>query len=175
MLALLVCMQLMEGGAGAGRRAVGRVQLSGGGGGEEWRERMRVYIHDTTLYKNASFNTAAQAVGRSASMSTESNQFGSVYVFEDPLTIGPARGSPTVGSAQGMYVYTGRSTFGSLWAFTAFFGKRGSISVMGGELMLFPSSRALPVVGGTGDFALARGLVNLSTLSYQAPTYFVLP
>ncbi|MCO5580224.1 hypothetical protein L7F22_034090 [Adiantum nelumboides] len=143
------------------------------GGGEDRRERVVVYIHDTTLLKNASMNTAAQAVGRSASMSTDKNLFGSVYVFEDPLTTGAARGSRTVGSAQGMYVYTGRSALGSLWAFTVFLEQRGSISVMGAELIMQPS-RLLPVVGGTRHFALARGLVNLTTIAFKVPTYFVL-
>eukprot|EP00250_Pteridium_aquilinum_P020097 c24699_g1_i1 orf=39-560(+) len=137
-------------------------------------ERLRIYLHDNAENKNASFNTATVEVQRSPTMSTVANQFGKLYIFDDPLTDGPSMSSPHIGSAQGMYAYTGRGNISAFWAFTAFLGERGSLSFMGAEVIVGSAPRILNVVGGTGEFALARGIVTLNTIAFHTPTYFVL-
>ncbi|KAH7387698.1 hypothetical protein KP509_16G037000 [Ceratopteris richardii] len=140
----------------------------------EREEKLRVYMHATMLYKNVTFNTEAVVVQKSPGMSSAAASFGEMHVVDNPLTNGRSLTSSQVGSAQGVYAYCSRSNVAAWWSFTAFLDGRGTVIVMGVEQIIGSSfPRVLSVVGGTGDFANARGSVLFNTTAFKFPTFYV--
>ncbi|KAL6963740.1 hypothetical protein U1Q18_034745 [Sarracenia purpurea var. burkii] len=128
--------------------------------------RLHFYFHDTLSGKNPT----AVLVTRPNTTSTESLSFGSIYMFDDPLTVGPELNSTLVGRAQGIYASAALESVSLLeainYVFTAGAYNGSTLSILGRNAIL-NKYRELPIVGGTGVFRLARGFATVSTYSFN--------
>ena len=146
----------------------------------ETTHKVTFYLHDLSLYKNVSFDTAEEVVAPKDVISPMAD-FGQIFVLDDELTAGPSSKSSTkvvLGRAQGIYVYCGRAQPSALWSFTAFLDGKGSLSFHGAERIFAntsnPPQRSIHVTGGTGLYQNAHGIASLSTIAFKVPTYVVL-
>ncbi|XVF00921.1 hypothetical protein REPUB_Repub04eG0043700 [Reevesia pubescens] len=95
--------------------------------------------------------------------------FGSVFVTDDQLTVGPNLTSDQViGNAQGIYVSAGQDALSYVmyWDFGFTQGEfnGSSFSVFSRYPVTLPVHE-LAVVGGTGQFRLAEGFAQVTTYS----------
>ncbi|CAI9094222.1 OLC1v1029921C1 [Oldenlandia corymbosa var. corymbosa] len=100
--------------------------------------------------------------------------FGDLVVFDDPITMDNNLHSTPVGRAQGMYSYDQQNIYGAWLSFSFVFNStqhKGSINFAGAD-PLMNKTRDISVVGGTGDFFMARGIATLSTDAYEGDVYF---
>ncbi|KAF8679165.1 hypothetical protein HU200_045931 [Digitaria exilis] len=139
---------------------------------------MTVYHHnilyDGTNTANATSAVAAQPTLLSRSVSVNDTYFGEVVVFDDPVTAGPELSSEEVARAQGFFFYDGKVVPNAWFAFSLVFNStahRGTLNLMGADPMM-EKTRDLSVVGGTGDFFMARGVATLRTDNVQGLYYF---
>ncbi|XP_031282511.1 dirigent protein 5-like [Pistacia vera] len=101
-------------------------------------------------------------------------QFRSLIIFDDPITKDENLLSPPVAAAQGLSVYDMRTDYSTLFAFSLIFNStehKGTINIMGSDPLGAPT-RDLSVVGGTGDFFMARGIVTFTTEAVESIEYF---
>nr|GMC56381.1 dirigent protein 22-like [Ipomoea batatas] len=132
---------------------------------------LQFYMHDIVSGPNP---TAVRVAGPPPSNASTSNPlaaiFGSIYVFDDPLTATPELNSTLVGRAQGLYAAASLSDEFALqmtvtYAFVSGPYNGSSITVAGRNPVMRDGPRELPVVGGTGAFRLARGYCLANTYS----------
>ncbi|PIN13277.1 hypothetical protein CDL12_14098 [Handroanthus impetiginosus] len=134
-------------------------------------KRMVLYYHDIL------FNGTDLANATSAKITNDSalgSQFGMMVVFDDPMTKDGRLRSPPVARAQGFYFYDKKDTYNAWFAYTLVFNStecKGTLNIMGAD-PLPEKTRDLSVVGGTGDFFMARGIVTFSTDEAQGDYYF---
>ncbi|CAM0871069.1 unnamed protein product [Alopecurus aequalis] len=147
-------------------------------------QKMTFYIHDI-LFNGTTHNAAnaTSATAANASALSNSTFFGMLVVFDDPVTEGRAlpapagkkKGAPAVvARAQGFYFYDKKESFNAWYGLSIVFNSTahsGIINLMGADLM-GEKTRDLSVVGGTGDFFMARGVATLRTDLFQGMDYF---
>ncbi|MCO5596550.1 hypothetical protein L7F22_050615 [Adiantum nelumboides] len=96
----------------------------------------------------------------------ESYAFGDIHTFDNPLTITPSLNNTLpIGHVQGWYGNTGQSVLTLFLVQTFAFTTQhynGTLSLVGIDVAN-DALKYAPIVGGTGDFAFARG-VALQTL-----------
>ncbi|CAL1373523.1 unnamed protein product [Linum trigynum] len=133
-------------------------------------KKLDLYFHDI-LYDghnaaNATSSIVASPVGGSGTRTalSPSFHFGDVIVFDDPVTLDKNIHSTPVGRAQGSYIFDAKSTY-SVWLGFAFVlnsaDYKGCITFAGAEPVTL-KTRDVPVVGGTGDFFMHRGIATTS-------------
>ncbi|KAL6280505.1 hypothetical protein ACE6H2_017386 [Prunus campanulata] len=125
-------------------------------------KRMMLYYHDK-LFDGTEKDkaNATSATAANGSKLGESN-FGMLVVFNDPITNDDKFHSPPVAKAQGFYFYDRKDTYTAWFAYTLVFNSsehKGTLNIMGADLMT-EKTRDLSVVGGTGDFFMARGIAT---------------
>lgn len=101
--------------------------------------------------------------------------FGQVNIFDDALTERPEPTSKILGRAQGLYGFASQEDFSLLMAMTFVFtsgNHNGSSVTILGRNTVIQSPREFPIVGGTGNFRLARGFASAS--NYFANTSVVI-
>ncbi|KAF5202030.1 Dirigent protein [Thalictrum thalictroides] len=135
--------------------------------GREKTTRMHFYFHDIVSGKKPTAMKIAQA-----STTTKSpTVFGIVMMADDPLTEGPEPTSKPVGRAQGLYGSADQEQFALLFAmsfeFTDGIYNGSTLSILGRNPAL-QLIREMPIVGGTGVFKLARGMVFPKTYWFNA-------
>ncbi|KAL6841914.1 hypothetical protein ACP4OV_028426 [Aristida adscensionis] len=170
-LSIIVVMLLLGlAGAAHGRR---RVVSSDG----EPCKRMTVYYHDI-LYDDKDRNNTANATSAAATQPTglgnASYNFGELVVFDDVVTAGQALASPPVARAQGFYFFNKKEGPNAWFAFSLVFNStahKGTLNLMGADVIA-EKKRDISVVGGTGDFFMARGVATLSTDDIEGLYYF---
>ncbi|WVZ02910.1 hypothetical protein V8G54_023716 [Vigna mungo] len=127
------------------------------------------YLQDITRGPNATVAAVAGIKGRNWNFNT----FGSVFVVDDPVTMGPSPGSTMVGRAQGLLVVSSRdgayvnvvlSIVFNSWQFN------GSTLELQGINRQNDNVRTVSVVSGSGQFRFARGYATLQTVAYDPPT-----
>ncbi|XP_004300276.1 PREDICTED: disease resistance response protein 206-like [Fragaria vesca subsp. vesca] len=141
-------------------------------------KRLVFYLHDIVYNGKNSKNATSAIVGAPAwgnkTILAKDNHFGDVVVFDDPITSDNNLHSTPVGRAQGFYLYDRKV------AFTAFFGisfvfnstqHKGSINCVGADPTA-AKTRDISVVGGTGDFFMARGIATLMGDDVEGDVYF---
>ncbi|GLJ19744.1 hypothetical protein SUGI_0357570 [Cryptomeria japonica] len=136
-----------------------------------------LYFHDI-IYNGKNANNATSALiaapqGANLTILTEHNHFGDLAVFDDPITLDNNLLSPPVGRAQGFYLYDMKNFFSAWLGFTFVLNNtdyKGTITFAGADPAL--KQRDISVVGGTGDFIMARGIATLSTDSVEGDVYF---
>ncbi|TVU37621.1 hypothetical protein EJB05_10946, partial [Eragrostis curvula] len=142
-------------------------------------KRMTVYYHDI-LYNggnnaNATSAAATQPTPLSRSVSTNDTYFGELIVFDDLVTAEQAMSSEPVARAQGFYFYNKKDGYNAWFAFSLVFNSTasytGTLELMGADIMA-AKTRDISVVGGTGDFLMARGVATLSTDAVEGFYYF---
>lgn len=143
---------------------------------QEWYDRLpdmpqkvtklHFYLQDIVSGPNAT--NIPVAVANSTKKSP--TLFGLIGAIDDPLTKGPGRDSMIVGRAEGLI--TSASLEETAYHMTLSFVFTGgryngsSLSVVGHN-PFYHEYRELPVVGGSGDFRLARGSALLRTYSFE--------
>ena len=76
--------------------------------------------------------------------------------------------------AQGFYFYDKKLGVNAWICLTLVFNStehNGTLNIMGADLMREPT-RDIPVVGGTGDFFMARGIATVETDATEGLRYF---
>ncbi|GLJ44932.1 hypothetical protein SUGI_0945930 [Cryptomeria japonica] len=137
-----------------------------------------LYFHDI-LYngKNAQNATSALVAAPQWGNLTSFGdlfRFGYLAVFDDPITLDNNLHSSPVGRAQGFYFYDMKNTFSAWLGFTFVLNSedyKGTITFNGADPTLV-KYRDISVVGGTGDFLMARGIATVSTDAYEGDVYF---
>lgn len=134
--------------------------------------------HLVLYYHDILFNGTNQANATSALVSNTpplgNFNFSNFVVFDDPVTADPNLSSAPVARAQGFYFYDMKTKFNAWFAFSLVFNStqyKGSINMMGADIMA-EETRDLSVVGGTGDFFMARGIATVRTDTFQGWAYF---
>jgi len=131
--------------------------------------KFKVYWHDVFGGKSPTAIRIAQA----ASTNSSSTFFGAVVAIDDPLTTtsavaGSAKSKDEVGRAQGTYTFADQRTIGCLmnmnFVFTAGDYKGSGLTIYGRNEVL-TAVREMSIVGGTGQFRMARGYVEARTIS----------
>ncbi|CAK9324123.1 unnamed protein product [Citrullus colocynthis] len=140
--------------------------------------RLVFYFHDILYNGKNAKNATAAIVGAPAWGNTTilagQNHFGNVVVFDDPITLDNNLHAPAVGRAQGFYIYDRKEIFTAWLGFSFVFNStehRGSLNFAGAD-PLMNKTRDVSVIGGTGDFFMARGIATLSTDSFEGEVYF---
>ncbi|GLJ44942.1 hypothetical protein SUGI_0946050 [Cryptomeria japonica] len=109
-----------------------------------------LYFHDI-IYNGKNVENATSAIvaapeGANLTILAGNNHFGNLAVFDDPITLDNNLHSPPVD-------YKGTITFN-------------------GVDPILVKYRDIPVVGGTGDFLMARGIATINTDAYEGEVYF---
>ncbi|PPD99054.1 hypothetical protein GOBAR_DD03911 [Gossypium barbadense] len=129
-------------------------------------KQMVFYFHDILYNGENAKNATSAIVGAPAwgnrTILAGQNHFGNVVVFDDPITLDNNLLSIPVGRAQGFYLYDRKDYF------TACTG--GTITFAGADPL--NKTRDISVIGGTGDFFMARGIATLMTDAVEGDVYF---
>jgi len=140
-------------------------------------KQMTLYYPDT-LYDggnntaNATSSGVTKPTALSTSRSKNTTYFGMLAVFNDPMTVGkamPLAGKEPAAHAQGFYFYDKQEEQNAWFGFSIVFNStvhKGTLNLMGAK------TRDISVVGGTGDFFMARGIATLSTDALEGLYYF---
>ncbi|KAH6824544.1 hypothetical protein C2S53_010358 [Perilla frutescens var. hirtella] len=97
--------------------------------------------------------------------------FGETVIKDDPLTLRPELSSTRIGYVQGMATSASLNDVVLVDYFTLSFidpTHNGSTLAVLGSNPILHKYREMPVVGGTGVFRLARGVVTYQTNSFNA-------
>ncbi|XP_010273520.1 PREDICTED: dirigent protein 5-like [Nelumbo nucifera] len=130
------------------------------------------------LYYHVLFDGTNEANATSAIVSNITKlgdfNFGQFVVFDDPMTDDHHLLSPPVARAQGFYFYNMKTTYNAGFAYKLIFNSsdyKGTLNLMGADIIA-QEARDISVVGGTGDFFMARGICTLRTDTFQGNAYF---
>ncbi|KAL7156458.1 hypothetical protein ABFS83_02G010600 [Erythranthe nasuta] len=130
---------------------------------------LQLYVQDIFTSPTPSNLPVAFANSTSASPTL----FGLMAVLDDPIRVEPKPDAMIVGQAQGFFAFSSLEDTSFHMTFDLVFtrGKyNGStLNVMGHNAYMQPR-RELSIVGGTGAFRLARGIIGVSTVSMNATT-----
>lgn len=141
-------------------------------------KQMVFYFHDIIYNGKNAENATSAIVGAPAwgnrTILAGQNHFGNVVVFDDPITLDNNLHSTPVGRAQGFYFYDKKDIFTAWLGFSFVFNSTehsGTINFAGAD-PLMNKTREVSVIGGTGDFFMARGVATLMTDSFEGEVYF---
>ncbi|OVA13867.1 Plant disease resistance response protein [Macleaya cordata] len=135
--------------------------------GKETVTQIHFYFHDIVGAKNATGVRVAEA----PSTNQSATSFGALVIVDDALTEGPELTSKLVGRAQGLYGYVSLEEPVLLMALSYYFIDE---NFNGSTLTTltrnpFPDTyREFPIIGGTGLFRYARGVVEAKSHSFNA-------
>lgn len=135
-------------------------------------ERFVLYYHDILFGGNDPVNATSANVTAPSGLGTF--DFGKVIVFDDPMTRDQHPMSPPVARAQGMYFYNMKNVPNAWFSFSLVFNSseyRGTLNIMGADIIT-EKTRDLSVIGGTGDFFMARGIMTVETEVVEGTKYF---
>ncbi|CAF2046042.1 unnamed protein product [Brassica rapa] len=126
---------------------------------------LHFYFHDVT---SGDKPTAIRVTNPPVSNTTAVSTFGVVVIADNLLTEGPDPSSKEIGRAQGLYASTDMNTVSLTMVFNLVFTEgefNGSTVSMYGRNPIFSKLREFPIIGGTGEFRLARGYAQAQTYS----------
>jgi len=163
----------------AGSAAAGRRRLVSSAEDEPCMK-MTLYWHDI-LYDGGNTANATSAAATNATALSTSNWkngtfFGILVVFDDPMTTEkalPVAGQEPDARGQGFYFYNKKDGYNGWFGFSIVFNSaayKGTLNLVGADLME-EETRDLTVVGGTGDFFMARGVTTIRLDAYEGTTY----
>nr|GME08847.1 dirigent protein 22-like [Ipomoea batatas] len=112
-------------------------------------------------------------VGQSNVTSQSPTLFGATAVMDGPVTVGPDRNSSQLGRFQGFYALSSldEMSFTMLFNFVFTHGEYNgsSLSVLGYNPVQH-EHREMVIVGGSGCFRLARGILTIKTVWWNITT-----
>ncbi|KAI3996257.1 hypothetical protein MKX01_026725 [Papaver californicum] len=125
--------------------------------------KLHFFMHDNIIGSNpTAFKIAEAAITNSSS-----TFFGATFMADDPLTEGPDPKSRLVGRAQGFFGASGMNEtsliMGLSLVFTADKKFNGSTISVFTRNAVTHTQREFSIVGGTGYFRFARGLISAKT------------
>ncbi|XP_047983908.1 dirigent protein 22-like [Salvia hispanica] len=129
--------------------------------------KLHFYYHNS---RNPEKNLSAVQVATAPVFSDQPPYFGVLTITDDPLTVGPEISSKRVGYAQGFYATSSLEEVSMLMGVTFIFTDgeyNGSTLAILGRNPIGERYRELPILGGTGVFRLARGIVTLQTYFFN--------
>ncbi|OMO75879.1 Plant disease resistance response protein [Corchorus olitorius] len=129
--------------------------------------RLHFYFHDIIDGKNP---TAIQIIKSPNKTAAGIASFGTTFMADDPLTVGPEPTSKVVGRAQGLYALASQNEVGLLMVMNFAFSEgiyNGSSLSMLGRNPVFHTIREMPIVGGSGVFRFARGYALAKTVWFN--------
>ncbi|KAF8014485.1 hypothetical protein BT93_H0329 [Corymbia citriodora subsp. variegata] len=136
------------------------------------------FFHDILYNGNNAKNATSAIIGAPAwanlTIMAGQSHFGDLVVFDDPITMDNNLHSKPVGRAQGFYIYDKKDVFTAWLGFSFVFNSTqhtGSLNFAGAD-PLMNKTRDISVIGGTGDFFMARGIATLMTDSFEGEVYF---
>ncbi|KAK4435431.1 Disease resistance response protein [Sesamum alatum] len=136
------------------------------------------FFHDVLFNGHNHDNATAVIVGspqwgNKTAMAKPYN-FGDLMVFDDPITLDNNFHGTPVGRAQGMYFYDQWSIYGSWVGFSFLFNSTEYVGTLNfaGANPLMNKTRDISVIGGTGDFFMARGVATLTCDAFEGDVYF---
>ncbi|KAK6135543.1 hypothetical protein DH2020_030714 [Rehmannia glutinosa] len=136
---------------------------------KETKTKLHFYFHDVATGENPTMYKVAQ----SEITDTSPTSFGLIDMIDNLLTVGPEPDSGVMGRAQGTIGFADLNKtaiqMGLNFLFTEGEYKGSTISVLGRNAVT-EKVRELPIVGGTGVFRMARGVVVTSTYSFDSTT-----
>ncbi|KAB5573510.1 hypothetical protein DKX38_000704 [Salix brachista] len=139
-----------------------------------FRLRVDIKFYDCWNSKNATAAIVGAPAWGNRTILANQNHFGDLVVFDDPITLDNNLHSAPVGRAQGIYVYDKKEIFTAWLGFSFVFNStehKGSINFAGAD-PLMNKTRDISVIGGTGDFFMARGIATLMTDAFEGEVYF---
>jgi len=140
---------------------------------------MTLYYYNILYNGNNTANATTAAATKPTALATtywkNSTYFGALMVFNDPMTVGkalPLAGEEPAARAQGFYFYDKQESLTSWFGFSIVFNStahKGTLNLVGADLM-GDATRDFSVVGGTGDFFMARAVATIRTDAIEAST-----
>ncbi|XAR59811.1 hypothetical protein NMG60_11015789 [Bertholletia excelsa] len=134
---------------------------------QEKTTKLHFYFHDSISGQNVTAVKVVEANSSSQSL----NSFGSIFVLDDPLTVGPEPTSTLVGRAQGVTAVSAMQEISLLMTLNLVFTggeyNGSSLSLLGRNPIL-NQYREMPIVGGSGVFRQARGIATAKTYQFDA-------
>ena len=131
-------------------------------------------LYDGTNKANATSAIVAAPAWANRTVVAPFMNFGDLVIFDDPITLDNNLHSPPIGRAQGLYLYDSKSVYTAWLGFSLVFnstGYKGTLTLMGAD-PLTNQTRVVSVVGGTGDFFMARGVATIRTDALEGFVYF---
>ena len=138
---------------------------------------MYIAVQNNTFLDNPAAQFTAVQSGQPPQ--AQPNSFGIIHTFDSPLTTGPSLDSTHLDPVQGWYGDVGQDllTLFLVQTFTYADGKyNGTFSLLGVDVAT-DALKLAPIVGGTGDFAYARGvskqtLLSTATINSETVSWF---
>ncbi|KAL5063588.1 hypothetical protein RYX36_025325 [Vicia faba] len=128
-----------------------------------------------SLYQHETINKTGyiivNGIPQSAGVTETTTPFGTLFVFQDPLTLTSKRSSKLVGIAEGTSItssFDGLRSISIAKLTVRWKGYRGSVSIVGGTNNVKASDH--PIVGGTEDFMFVQGYVTSSPVDLTGIT-----
>ncbi|XVE93808.1 hypothetical protein REPUB_Repub01dG0227000 [Reevesia pubescens] len=132
---------------------------------------LHFFLHDILSGENPSAVMVARA--NLTNKDNSPTPFGSLFAIDDPLRVGPEPTSEIIGNAQGLYLSSSQdaSKFTIVlyvdFAFTT--GKfNGSSFSLFSRNPVTEADREVAIVGGRGQFRMARGFAKIKTSYFNA-------
>nr|XP_027101018.1 dirigent protein 19-like [Coffea arabica] len=131
---------------------------------------LHFYVHDRVTTESPTSVPIAQA----NTTSKPPTMFGPTYVFDDPMTLGPEPSSKIISHAHGITSSASKeedaSQIGIMnLAFNDGKFNGSALSVLG-DYPFFQKYKEMAIVGGSGAFRLARGIVTAIIYTYNDTT-----
>ncbi|XP_020218357.1 dirigent protein 23 [Cajanus cajan] len=129
---------------------------------------MSLFQHETI---NKTGYVIVNGVEGGAETTATTTPFGTLFVFQDPLTAKANRSSKQLGTAEGTSITSGLDGLSSISVVKLTLrlkDRKGSISIVGGTNNMKRSDH--PVVGGTKDFLFVQGYVTSSPINLKGST-----
>ncbi|KAG7620069.1 Dirigent protein [Arabidopsis suecica] len=126
-------------------------------------KRFVLHLHDIAYDGDNAANATSAAIVNPLGLGDFS--FGKFVIMDDPVTMDQNYLSKPVARVQGFFCYHGKATYDAWIAWTVVFNStkhKGAFTIMGENPFMEPT-RDLPIVGGTGDFIMTRGIATLTT------------
>ncbi|CAD5327568.1 unnamed protein product [Arabidopsis thaliana] len=135
-------------------------------------KRFVFYLHNVAYDGDNTDNATSAAIVNPLGLGDFS--FGKFVIMDNPVTMDQNMLSEQVARVQGFFFYHGKTKYDTWLSWSVVFNSthhKGALNIMGENAFMEPT-RDLPVVGGTGDFVMTRGIATFMTDLVEGSKYF---